>query len=225
MSVLGPTPPVYLPFSTASQISLLLMLSVTGLRGRFNTVPELPKLIRFGPTLPAVEWRVRPMPPPLTPIEPIIAATATNACPVDCALLTRAEASLSMKATGLVCAISSANERIFSGGTPQISDCPFRRLGGIVRVTFRRRIAVCVQAQHVIAIVVFGICAFRQAGPVEANRAAIDEIPVNQRVGRRVVLGDQHVADGEQHGGVGAGADRNRLVGKHLCRMTCNRGR
>ena len=131
ISFFGPALSVYLPLSTASHSSFMLMRTLAiGLATAGRVAPLAPVVMRFGPVLPACEWRVRPMPPPLTPIQPIIEPIAKNACPIVWALLMRADASPSMNATGFVVASSRANERILFGGVPQISDAHSGVLAG-----------------------------------------------------------------------------------------------
>ena len=84
-----------------------------------------------------------------------------------------------------------------------------------LRGPFGRLRRLVIGAEHVIAEITLRIGALRHGVGVETDSAAGEEIPVDERVGREVVFGDQHIGDAEDKRVVLTGIDGNPLGVQH----------
>ena len=75
-----------------------------------------------------------------------------------------------------------------------------------------------VGAKHVITVVLLRIGPLRQVVGIEADGAAVEEIPIDERIVLRIVLGEQHVSHSEEGGAVGTRANGDVVVGEHFGR-------
>ena len=111
-----------------------------------------------------------------------------------------------MMAQRSVRATSRASFSMDSAGVPQIS-LAHASLGGLV-----------VGAQHVIEEIVLRIGALGHVVGVETDAAALEEVPIDERVFLRIVLGEQDIAHGQHHGAVRTGTDADELIGQNARR-------